>query len=279
MTVAVVANGGLFFAKGYGLADRAAGRKVDPERTLFRVGSVSKLFTWTAVMQQVERGKLDLKADVNTYLAGSPVRVPDTYPRPVTMIDLMTHTPGFEDVVIGLFARSPASMRPLAELLAAEMPARVRPPAVLSSYSNHGTALAGYIVERVSGIPFEQYVEQEILAPLGMSHTAVRQPLPKAVAADMSVGYRWADGEHKAQGFEYRAGVARGSHQRERGGHDALHARAPAGRALRAGADPVGGDRARDAQPTVRPRGRPQRHAAWLLPDGPERPPHLRSWR
>jgi CubicO group peptidase (beta-lactamase class C family) len=203
MTVAVVAEGRVFFAKGYGLADRAAGRKVDPERTLFRVGSVSKLFTWTAVMQLVDEGKLDLKTDVNTYLAGTPVRVPDTYSQPVTLTHLLTHTPGFEDVVVGLFGRSPASLRPLATLLAEEMPARVRPPGVLSSYSNHGTALAGYIVERISGMPYEQYIEKRILEPLGMAHTTARQPLPKALEADMAVGYRFGDGEYKAEEFEY----------------------------------------------------------------------------
>ena len=203
MAVAVVAKGRVFFAKGYGMADRAAGKKVDPERTLFRVGSVSKLFTWTAVMQLVDQGKLDLKADVNKYLAGSPVRVPDTYPQPVTMTHLLTHTPGFEDVVIGLFGRSQASMRPLGELLADQMPARVRPPGVLSSYSNHGTALAGYIVERISGIPYEQYIEKQILEPLGMTHATARQPLPKALEADMAVGYRFADGEHKPEKFEF----------------------------------------------------------------------------
>ena len=203
MTVAVVADGRLFFAKGYGMADRAAGRKVDPEKTLFRVGSVSKLFTWTAVMQLVDQGKLDLKADVNRYLAGSPVRVPDTYPQPVTLTHLLTHTPGFEDVVIGLFGRSPASLRPLGELLRDEMPARVRPPGVLSAYSNHGTALAGYIVERVSGVRYEQYIEKQILEPLGMAHTTVRQPVPKALEPDLAVGYRYADGEHKPEAFEY----------------------------------------------------------------------------
>jgi CubicO group peptidase (beta-lactamase class C family) len=203
VTVGVVANGGLFFAKGYGLADRAAGKKVDPERSLFRVGSVSKLFTWTAVMQLVEQGKIDLRTDVNKYLSGSPVHVPDTYPQPITMTNLMTHTPGFEDMVIGLFARSPDAVRPLGELLAAEMPARVRPPGVLSSYSNHGTVLAGYIVERVSGVPYEQYIETRILQPLEMTHTAVRQPLPKTLAGDMAVGYRFADGEYKPEPFEY----------------------------------------------------------------------------
>jgi CubicO group peptidase (beta-lactamase class C family) len=203
VTVAVVANGELFFAKGYGFADRAAGRRVDPERTMFRIGSVSKLFTWTAVMQLVEQGRLDLKADVNTYLSGSPVRVPATFARPVTMVDLLTHTPGFEDHVLGLFGRTPAAMRPLGDVLAAEMPARVRPPGQLSSYSNHGTALAGYIVERISGMPFERYVEERILQPLQMTHTAVRQPVPNALKGNMSVGYRYADGEQKAEGFEF----------------------------------------------------------------------------
>jgi CubicO group peptidase (beta-lactamase class C family) len=203
-TVAVVANGELFFAKGYGHADRAAGKKVDPDRTLFRIGSVSKLFTWTAVMQQVEQGKLDLNADVNTYLAGSPVHVPDLYPQqPITMMHLMTHTAGFEDYVIGLFARTPAAMRPLGDVLADQLPARVRPPGQLSSYSNHGTALAGYIVERLSGVPFEQYVEKQILAPLQMAHTTARQPVPEVLAPDMSVGYRFAAGQYNVESFEY----------------------------------------------------------------------------
>jgi CubicO group peptidase (beta-lactamase class C family) len=203
VTIAVVANGGLFFAKGYGMADRAAARKVDPERTLFRVGSVSKLFTWTAVMQLVEQGKLDLKADVNRYLDGAPFTVPATFQQPITLAHLMTHTPGFEDVVVGLFARSPADMRPLGALLADELPLRVRPPGVWGSYSNHGTALAGYVVERVSNTPYEQYVEQHILDPLGMRHTTVRQPIPAALKPDMSVGYRFVGGEQKAQEFEF----------------------------------------------------------------------------
>jgi len=203
VTVAVVANGELFFAKGYGFADKAAGKRVDPARTLFRIGSVSKLFTWTAVMQLTEQGRLDLKADVNRYLEGSPVRVPDSYPQPITMINLLTHTPGFEDSVVGLFAKSPNTMRPLGAVLAAQLPARVRLPGDLSSYSNHGSALAGYIVERIAKVPFEEYVEKNILAPLEMGHTTVRQPVPAALAPDMSVGYWFGDGEQKAQGFEY----------------------------------------------------------------------------
>ncbi len=98
-TVSVVKDGELFFAKGYGYADRESRRPVDPERTLFRPGSISKLFTWTAVMQLVEQGKIDLDADVNEYLTD--FRIPDTFPEPITMEHLMTHTPGFEDGGLG----------------------------------------------------------------------------------------------------------------------------------------------------------------------------------
>ena len=92
--VSVVKDGRLFFAKGYGYADLENGIPVDPEQTVFRIGSVGKLFTWTAVMQLAEQGKLDLDADINAYLD---FRIPDTYPQPVTLKHLMTHTAGFED--------------------------------------------------------------------------------------------------------------------------------------------------------------------------------------
>ena len=92
--VSVVKDGKLFFAKGYGYADLEKGIPVDPEQTIFRIGSIGKMFTWTAVMQLVEQGKLDLDADVNTYLD---FRIPDTYPQPITLKHLMTHTSGFED--------------------------------------------------------------------------------------------------------------------------------------------------------------------------------------
>src|SRR6185369_10883284 len=95
-------------------------------RTLFRVGSISKLFVWTAVMQLVEQGRVDLDADVNRYLKG--VAVPATFKEPVTLAHLMTHTAGFEDHVLGLFARDAGAVRPLEKILAAELPARVRAP-------------------------------------------------------------------------------------------------------------------------------------------------------
>jgi CubicO group peptidase (beta-lactamase class C family) len=199
--VCVVAGGQVILAKGYGYADIAKGTRVDPEKTLFRIGSVSKLFVWTAVMQLVEQGKLDLNQDVNSYLKG--IRIPPTYHEPITMAHLMSHTAGFEESVIGLFAGSPSQLRPLVEILSREMPMRVRPPGLLASYSNHGSALAGLIVEDVSGTDWLRYLEQKILEPLGMKHTTGRQPVPAALAGDLAVGYQFSDGDFKPQGFEY----------------------------------------------------------------------------
>ncbi|MCJ7676709.1 MAG: beta-lactamase family protein, partial [Anaerolineales bacterium] len=199
-TIAVVKDGALFFAKGYGFADREKRIPVDPATTLIRPGSISKLFTWTAVMQLVEQGKLDLDADVNSYL--KTFKIPATFPEPITMRHLLTHTPGFEEQGLGLFARDPADLKPLRESLAAKIPARVRPAGSLSSYSNYGTALAGLIVEEVSGVPFAEFVEQNILRPLGMEHSTFREPLPAELAPDMAVGYQWKKGRFEPGKFE-----------------------------------------------------------------------------
>jgi CubicO group peptidase (beta-lactamase class C family) len=199
--VAVVVGDKVVFSKGYGHADVETRRKVDPAKTLFRIGSVTKLFTWTAVMQQVEAGKLDLDADVNTYLKD--VQIPATYPQPVTLKHLLAHTPGFDDHVLGLFGRKAEEVGPLAEVLKKQMPTRVRPPGTFSSYSNHGTAMAGHAVACVSGLSWEEYIEQRILKPLGMQHTLVRQPTEDELPADHSKGYKWEGGRFKAKGFEY----------------------------------------------------------------------------
>jgi CubicO group peptidase (beta-lactamase class C family) len=198
--VAVVADGKVYFAKGYGYADLEEGRKVDPETTLFRIGSVTKLFAWTAVMQLAEQGKLDLKVDVNTYL--KTFKIPATYPEPITMTHLMAHTPGSEDHVLGDFSYDQASRKPLGQVLATELPARVRPPGQLSVYSNYGAALAGHIVQEVSGMPWEDYVERNILALLDMKHTTVRQPVPAVLTKDVVTGYKCLGGEFEPQGFE-----------------------------------------------------------------------------
>ena len=193
--VAVVKDGELFFAKGYGLADIEAGIPVDPENTLFRIGSGSKLFTATAVMQLVEQGKLNLDEDINIYLD---FEIPDTFPEPITLRHLLSHTSGLDVSALNIGVPSVDELLPTGEWLRIHMRDRVRPPGEVPAYSNYGLTLAGYIVELVSGMPYEQYLEQNILDPLGMEHTTARQPLPAELAPDYYTGYLYADGEYQS---------------------------------------------------------------------------------
>lgn len=187
-TIAVVKNGQLLFARGYGYADYEKKTPVSAESTLFRPGSVSKLFTWTAVMQLAEQRKLDLDRDVNAYLD---FKIPEAYGKPITLKNLLTHTPGFEEKLKHLFVT--ASEKPsLGAYLKSHTPERIYPPGTTTAYSNYGAALAGYIVEQVSGRPFPQYVAENIFAPLGMSRSTFVQPLPAPLAAQMSNGYKLA---------------------------------------------------------------------------------------
>ncbi len=196
--VVVVKDGQVLLQKGYGYADVAGKEPVDPERTLFRPGSVSKLFTWTAVMQQVEQGKLDLDADVNAYLDFE--IPPGPAGKPVRLRDVMTHTPGFEEAVKELIADDPAQLMTLEESVKLWVPERIYEAGTMPAYSNYATALAGYIVERVSGQGFDAYVEQHIFAPLGMTKSSFRQPLPEALLAGMSKGYK--SGSDEPQAYE-----------------------------------------------------------------------------
>lgn len=199
--VTVVKDGQLFFSKGYGFSDWEARTPVDPERTLFRIGSISKLFVWTSVMQLVEQGVLDLDTDINEYLDG--VEIPATYDQPVTLRHVLTHSAGFEDWVLELFGDEAGDVRPLAEILAEQTPARVRPPGDVSSYSNHATGMAALIVEQAAEMPWDRYVQERILDPLGMEHFSFAQPLPEALAPDMSKGYAGQRPDFEEKDFEY----------------------------------------------------------------------------
>lgn len=192
-TVSIVKDGKLLFAKGYGYADVAEKKPVSPDETLFRPGSISKLFTWTAVMQLYEQGKLDLDKDVNEYLD---FKIPEAFGQPITLKNVMTHTAGFEEQVKDLFAYDQASPN-LGEYLKTHIPQRIYPPGKVPAYSNYATSLAGYIVERVSGQPFNQYIEQNIFKPLGMTRSSFAQPLPPELAPLMSKGYVLASDEPK----------------------------------------------------------------------------------
>lgn len=165
----VVADGRLVFAKGYGVTDSDTKQPVDPATTVFRLASVSKVFAAVAVMQLVEQGKLDLHADVNSYL--KKLELPQTYPDPVTLDHLLTHTGGFDDRYLGMGARTEADLPPLGDYLARRMPPRVMPSGRYFSYSNHGFALAGHVVEQISDLPFPEYAQRFIFNPLGMTHS------------------------------------------------------------------------------------------------------------
>ncbi len=198
-TVSVVKDGELLFAEGYGYADRRNETPVVADRTLFRVGSVSKLFVWTAAAQQVEEGELDPNASVNRYL--DRVEIPRRYGRPVTLEHLATHTAGFEDSYEGLAVESPDDRRPLGDALQ-DVPARVRPPGEVTSYSNYGAALAGHVVARQADTTFDSYVENRIFAPLNMTRSTFRQPVPADVPGRLSAGYRYRNGRFVRGEFE-----------------------------------------------------------------------------
>jgi CubicO group peptidase (beta-lactamase class C family) len=196
--IAVVKDGEILFAKGYGYSDVAAHKPVNADETLFRPGSVSKLFTWTAVMQMVEQGKLDLDRDVNTYLD---FHIPDRPDGPITLRNIMTHTPGFEEQIKSLITPDIKGILPLRDYVRGATPTRIFAAGSTPAYSNYATALAGYLVQRVSGQSFDSYVEKNIFEPLGMTHASFRQPLPPQLLALAGNGYEVASGPPKA--YEY----------------------------------------------------------------------------
>jgi CubicO group peptidase (beta-lactamase class C family) len=199
--VAVVKDGKLLLAKGYGYTDLENKNSVIADKTLFRTGSVAKLFTWTAVMQLVEQGKLDLGADVNTYL--ETFQIPETYPQPITLRHLLTHTAGFEDDLFGILAREPSDLEPLGDFVAKHIPARVYPPGTVTAYSNYGVTLAGYIVEQTAGVAFADYFDDQIFQPLGMTRTTFNQPLPSDLVTSVAKGYSFTKTGFRPSEFEY----------------------------------------------------------------------------
>jgi CubicO group peptidase (beta-lactamase class C family) len=196
--VVIVKDGKILTERGYGYSDVAKRTPVDPALTLFRPGSVSKLLTWTAVMQQVEKGRIDLDADINRYLD---FRIPPRDGKPVTMRNLMTHTAGFEEHAKYILSSDGKMIPPYDAILKKSVPNRIFPPGTTPAYSNYGASLAGYIVQRVSGESFYDYMDHHILEPLDMKHSSFRQPLPPSLAPLMSKGYLVASG--KPMPFEF----------------------------------------------------------------------------
>ena len=213
-SAALVLGGETVLAAGYGVADVEDGRAVDAD-TLFRIGSVGKLVTFTAVMQLAEQGLVDLHADVATYLD---VELPTRLerhpfrgdPGPITLAHLLTHTAGFEDARGG-YALDALAVPSLAEAIRERMPARILRPGEAVAYSNYGAALAGYVVERVSGQPFAAYVDEHVFAPLGMTRSTFAQPLPPELAPDLARASRVIDGELRRDRFVFTGLTPAGS--------------------------------------------------------------------
>ncbi len=197
-TILVMKGGKDLLRKGYGFSDVSKKKPVDPESTMFRLASISKLFTWISVMQLAEQGKLDIDADVNKYLD---FQVAPAFGKPITLRNLMTHTGGFEEEIRDILLTNPKWVTPLRDFLIENQPRRIFPPGEVPAYSNYGVGLAGYVVQRVSGEPFEQYVAEHIFQPLGMKHSSFKQPLAEDLSAFPSDGYR-DNTEKPAVGFE-----------------------------------------------------------------------------
>jgi CubicO group peptidase (beta-lactamase class C family) len=183
--VAVVKDGRVLFQSGYGYADVAKKIPMDAERTMTRIGSTSKLFTWTAVMQLVGQGKLDLNRNVDDYLDFKVSPVGGT---PITLLDLMNHTGGFEEGIKDLLSMDPQSFQSTETYLKGHPRPLLFPPGTVPAYSNYGASLAGYIVQRISGEPFERYVDSHIFQPLGMRHSTFAPAAARAVQRDDGTG-------------------------------------------------------------------------------------------
>jgi CubicO group peptidase (beta-lactamase class C family) len=197
-TVLVMKDGQILLKKGYGYTDVAKKTPVDPDTSMFRLASISKLFTWVSIMQLEEQGKLDLDADVNKYLD---FQIAPAFGKPVTLRNLMTHTGGFEEVVRDIIFTDPKRAISLGDFLKRNQPRRMFPPGEIPAYSNYGVGLGGYVVQRVSNEPFEQYVSEHIFIPLGMKHSSFNEPMTTALSSSVSEGYRNTT-EKPAIGFE-----------------------------------------------------------------------------
>ncbi|MBN1166090.1 MAG: beta-lactamase family protein [Methanospirillaceae archaeon] len=194
-TVSFVQDGEMIFARGYGYSDIENKTPVIPEKTLFPIGSITKLFTWTAVMQLVEEEKIDLDIDINTYLTD--FSLPATYPKnPITMRDLMTHSAGFEEQEKHMAVRAVDDLYSFRTYCRESIPARVYPPGTITSYSNYGTTLAAVVIEDITGIPYDRYLHEQILVPLAMNRTWYSYTLPPDTAKNLSSGFHYEGGKN-----------------------------------------------------------------------------------
>lgn len=193
-----VKDGKVFFSKGYGFANLGRQQRVVPEQTIFRIGSISKVFTATAVVQLADRRRINLHTDVNRYLRK--VWVAAIFPEPVTPADLLTHTAGFDEIRPGTQGPSAESVLPLADFLSTRLK-RISPAGETIAYSTYGITLAGLLIEEVSGISFESYLAKNIWKPLGMNRTSIT--VPATSSNDLALGYEYVNDTNQPQAYEW----------------------------------------------------------------------------
>ena len=200
LAIAVVHQGELVLAKGYGYADLAAGQPMTAETNL-RVGSVSKSVTSAAVLQLVERGLLELDAPVSRYLPDLPLE--DRFGPPSTIAQLLALKGGYTDVLLGTHTPAVDTWQPLGDYLSANLPPRAIQPGVVYSYNSWEHALLGYTLESVTGSPYDRVIAENLFAPLGMDHSTFTQPLPEPIAANLANGYSYQDGVYESVPLDY----------------------------------------------------------------------------
>ncbi len=197
--IAIVKDGKVLFTKGYGYADIEKKTPVVPDETIFRIGSITKVFTATAVMQLADRGRISLKDDVNKYLKG--FQIPAIYSQPITFANLLTHTSGLDEITPGRRTSDKNKVIPLGEFLKTRM-VRILPPGQIISYSTYNAAPGGLLVEQITGTPFKIYLQQNIFKPLGMNHTSIADVTPE-YKQDLATGYEYDSKDYQKLPFQW----------------------------------------------------------------------------
>ncbi len=195
--IAIVYQSRVVVLRGYGQSQLEPEIRVDPARTAFRIGSVSKALTALAVLQLVDAGVLDLQRDIRQHLPDVPL------PYGATMHQLLTHTAGLDERFAGAYTDSAEHLEIQSEHVRRRPPEQFIPPGSIYSYSNYHYALAGAVIERLSGVRFEQYMADRVFSPLAMAGTTAYQPPPATPTLEFARGYQWRDGRQVALPFRF----------------------------------------------------------------------------
>lgn len=193
VSLAFFKDGKEIYKKHYGYID-VENKLAADENSIYEWGSVSKVLTWVSVMQLVEENKLDLEADIKEYLPKN-FLTKLSYNKKISLLDLMNHQGGFQEITYPIEFENSKDIPSLEQMLSLSQPSQIYEPATVTAYSNWSTALAGFIVERVSGQDYYQYVNENIFSPLGMKHTSVK--------ADWSDNSFVQEGRQKSRSYDY----------------------------------------------------------------------------